>query len=359
MTEAELLNEFLETNSYVGERPWREMSDLDEDEDDEEEDEDEDDEDEEEDEDDEDEDDEDELKTLGDVEGHDFHGNQWTDDDYSTPRASEVDRLQDALIKGAGLDPTDVQSQQLSDGVTLINIHSDVRGYAKQRIVSQLSKELEKDSEYQKIIGNTPGIIGHPENYFSTESFVQHKLDGWAHTSGDSDPTAVTGQLAVKNTFSLHDAGTNHLGGVPYLNPEKVDELYVRAEYEHTQRWLKEKGIEHVTVFRGVYGVNIPVGTKQEIEMQPASSWTTDVDIALAFALEGADHRRVLAVRVPASRVLSTAITGRGALSESEVILLGGKAKVNSYDLIANKSNPIRFRDELIITAQRVKADMR
>ena len=355
MTEAELLNEFLETNSYVGERPWREMSDLDEDEDDEEEDEDEDDEDEEDDEDDEDDEETEKLHLLGDVEGHDFHGNQWTDAD-STPRASEVDRLQDAFVIEAGLDPRDVPQQQLSDGISLLNIHSDVRGYTKGKTVAQLSRVLNDKPEFIRAIGG---------DYFTGESYVQHKLDTWAATSGDSDTDAVLAQLAVKDTFSLHDAGTNHLGGVPYLVDEQklslktADEMYARAEYEHTQSWLKEHNIEHVTVFRGMYGVNVPIGTKQEVTMQPASSWTTDIDTALSFALEGADHRRVLSARVPANRVLSTAVTGRGALTESEVILLGGKTKVNSYDLIANKSNQIRFRDELIMITRRVKADMR
>ena len=60
----------------------------------------------------------------------------------------------------------------------------------------------------------------------------------------------------------------------------------------------------------------------ETVKMQPASSWTTDLETAIEFATDKANPE-MLTSRVPVTDVLSTCVTGRGCLAEEEVILLG------------------------------------
>jgi hypothetical protein len=118
-----------------------------------------------------------------------------------------------------------------------------------------------------------------------------------------------------------------HLGKAQDFTPEYQarEKAYLRAEYEATQAWFKERGITHVSLFRGIE-LDAPEG-RTTVQMQPASSWTTSYDTAYDFASTGPDPK-VLLTRVPVEQVLSTCVTGRGCLHETEVILLGKPTRV-------------------------------
>ena len=198
---------------------------------------------------------------------------------------------------------------------------------------------------------------------YSDQAMAAAQLTLWAQTSGDSKPEAVGMQNAVAKEFGLKEAATEHMMGEAdimgygWKDNDTPDQLptgrvvgrgsstmdegraYSRAEYNNTQAFLKTAGISEVTLYRGTGKLRDDDGNtlkegSQTINSQPASSWTTDLNTAVAFAKSQSpnyDVVHVLTTSVPASRILSTAVTGRGALSEAEVLVLGGKTKVSVF----------------------------
>jgi hypothetical protein len=159
-------------------------------------------------------------------------------------------------------------------------------------------------------------------------------------------------QTAVKDEFDIHAGTMNHLLQTPsvakaigkgqewaqMVTPQAQAHAqaraFVRAEYERTQRWFAKRGLTHVTLTRGMESDTLEAGTTETVQMQPASSWSANIATAVQFSRGGgqfATHKEgnpiVLVARVPVARILSTAVTGRGALSEEEVIVLGGEQK--------------------------------
>jgi hypothetical protein len=195
------------------------------------------------------------------------------------------------------------------------------RGKVKAKIVRTLAPIMERlDPQEYLSIGRRD----------SPQQIVQEQLDKWAETSGDSDERAIGMQISVMKEFGLEEKSVSHLPGGSGWDTHDSDLVYLRAEYQNTQKFFKDKGITHVSLFRGVGNTQSLREGEQEIMMAPASAWSTDLDTALQFA-NGRPHSHILTTRVPVERVLSTCVTGRGCLSEAEVIVLGGKTKVNSF----------------------------
>lgn len=159
----------------------------------------------------------------------------------------------------------------------------------------------------------------------------------WAATSGDSDTDAIANQQAINALFDLH-APTDHLG-----QGEDSDAILVRegrrpnwtkvakAEYAATQAKLQALGITEVTVYRGIQQEH-PIRGIDTVQMQPASSWSLALTRASIFARsfsEPEDAGSLLTTTIPASRILSLPITGRGTVREAEVIVLGGPITVS------------------------------
>lgn len=253
-------------------------------------------------------------------------------------RHSEIDRLHTVVHDRA------IAISRARGG---IDSEYDMRSNAKAQIVEDLGDRL------APLIGSQ-GLV-------DTRALVQEKLDQWAESSGDSNPDSIRMQRVVNEEFELTDAATSHLGttitvdaaGKEHASQIYVhnfageyvaqDRAYVRAEYENTQTFLRAEGIDHVSLYRGMsfngWTTNsgmLKDGQMEQVEMQPASSWSTDFNTAYDFA---ADHQysTVMTIRVPSERVLSTAVTGRGCLHEQEVLLLGGKANVRMFRAAGRK----------------------
>ena len=210
------------------------------------------------------------------------------------------------------------------------------RALMKQQIHGDLVERLRKNplfAEYDK---------------FQLDQFVQDKLDTWAQTSGDSSVEAVKMQDAVRLEFGLEESAMEHLDAS--YTPDPVEEsrnrAFVRAEYERTQEFLEAQGITHVSLFRGMSARGADLGYEDReghmgievVTMQPASSWTTKLRTAYDFA-KGEPDPVVLTTRVPASQVLSTCVTGRGCLSEYEIILLGKEQRVRTFNVYNEETN--------------------
>lgn len=233
-----------------------------------------------------------------------------------------------------------------------VNLHQ--RGQMKEAIVNKLGAQLDqrlKDTpaNFHEDVTLPEGMrdrmeqweremkeSGHPVHEPGSV-MVQNALDKWADTSGDHDGTAVQYQNAVQEVFNLDPESRN-------VYPELKDGIkshasqreYIKVEYANTQQFFKDVGITHVTLYRGFndrYSDRLYDGPT-EVLMQPASSWTTDPTIARSFSEAygtRGNQAVMLTARVPVERILSTAVTGRGCLSEAEVLVLGGRMTVNAF----------------------------
>jgi hypothetical protein len=247
------------------------------------------------------------------------------------PRQGEIDRLTTAIAQKAKM----IDSDEYANPEDLANVDSATRGQVKAVIVSDLADRLIQDPRSDYALTTWQKSLPAFDPHNGAAQAVQRRLDTWARTSGDSNGEAIGMQHAVAEEFGLTDAALNHFGNTQPETPSQNDLAYVRAEYENTQAFLSASDVKDVSLFRGVGDMHLREG-EQTVTMQPASSWTTDLDTAQGFTAmqdEGSGMRHILTTRVPAERVLSTAVTGRGALSEAEVLLLGGPTKVTVFRL--------------------------
>jgi len=100
---------------------------------------------------------------------------------------------------------------------------------------------------------------------------------------------------------------------------------YVKYTYQRTQADLKAAGIKEVYLARGVKNAgNMPIGRGQ-VRLNALSSFTRETGYAASWAKEKYPDSRVVVMKVPASRIFSTARTGLGVAHEDEWVVLGGK----------------------------------
>lgn len=109
--------------------------------------------------------------------------------------------------------------------------------------------------------------------------------------------------------------------------PDDVLDATLKAVYASTQKVLRDSGVTEVTVARGVsfFDPEPFVGGKfkqpqVDVRLRGLSSYTGSGTTAREFAGGG----MVIITKVPASQVMSTALTGFGTVGEAEVVVLGG-----------------------------------
>jgi hypothetical protein len=168
----------------------------------------------------------------------------------------------------------------------------------------------------------------------------------------DSDVSAVISDWAAENSEYLQDIVAKAFG-------IKVDEKYVDDEilelieenalckvvYEETQEFLKDRRIEHLYLFRGMFWhsdeapssvKNLSWDEPQKIifKANPLTSFSCDPGIADQFLLGEGECILVMG-KVPRERIFSLPMTGFGCFSEAEAVVLGGE-----IDLYALKRSP-------------------
>lgn len=191
-----------------------------------------------------------------------------------------------------------------------------------------------------------------------SESTASRLVEVWAKTSADEHPWALAMQELAVEEFGLTDVSTFHfyddltsrerdalLGQVNLVKDQHGLPLrsFLRIQRDHTLEFLRERGIEEVTVYRGmsvdalpewVKGQDIPRGATwtdlsgytNQLELQPLSSFALDPETAENFAsFREGDHAVMVAIDVPVEQIIGTCRTGFGCLREGEVVLLGGQ----------------------------------
>jgi hypothetical protein len=209
--------------------------------------------------------------------------------------------------------------------------------------VAEVQKRLEK-MKANGTMRYPLAVVGTDEaESLVRQAAISNFIQQWSKTSNNGDPDSHAIQRTAEKEFNLTETSkwigrteleTKNLEETAEdLSEERYDAYsqILRGQYEETQKFFKDRGIETLTVYRGS-GVGSPSDT--EVITRPLSSWSTDFRVASRFAdgnqemydLESVIYR----AEVPVSSVLSTAGTGFGALSEYEIVLLGGRLPVST-----------------------------
>lgn len=162
-------------------------------------------------------------------------------------------------------------------------------------------------------------------SYDRVNSFIKQ----WAKSSGGNHRKSIAIQHMAKGLFNLDEAVTDHLGKgkAPVIDEEVIQEsqALLQTQYDLTQKYLKEKGIDSLTIFRGISGIkNLRSGRMKNISLQPLSSFSVSAKIAADFThLPDKLYATVLMAEIPREQIFSIPTTGFGCLDEKEVVILG------------------------------------
>lgn len=210
----------------------------------------------------------------------------------------------------------------------------------KKSVEAGLTKQLAKSEAFQKIkaLYNKSGS--------QTYSLEARLISAWAASSGDHHPESIASQIACAEVFGMKDDDLEWKAMESYKAGKTNDQVYkaaatalgiktetqhdletfktgvrdfMLAQYHETQDHLKKLGITELYLVRGMKTGSASTGPSLgKLKLQPASSFTTAHSTAHGFA----GGHSLYAVKVPASQVLSSFVTGYGCTSESEVVVL-------------------------------------
>ena len=169
-------------------------------------------------------------------------------------------------------------------------------------------------------------------------------IEAWANTSSDSNMKSMMMQIAAADTFNLGATYSKSLlaGGIYdraaalYEKHKPVVQSFLRGMQADTQAWLERNGLAkdgYVTLYRGfgarseqepgLASVDLQKGAVVDVLLQPMSSYSSSYGTAYDFG--SGEVPLMTAIRVPVSKILSSARTGYGCLNESEFVILGGR----------------------------------
>jgi hypothetical protein len=238
----------------------------------------------------------------------------------------------------------ELESAKLSE---LLNPRDVLGSDLKRKVVNKLTKELEDNEKFMEYVNREGG---------DAKDIINEWVAGWADTSGDKCEYAVAMQLAADNLFGT--AGNTSIGHFTQELIRAADKIYHRdgeamkaflqAQYNTTQKFFEKNGITEVIAYRGAAfneedtkflpkninfdtpGILQVVG----IQLQPLSSFSTDIDTAQNFCIDG-EYKMVTQMKIPVKRILSTPHTGFGCMEETELVVIGGEF---DQKVIAEKS---------------------
>lgn len=254
-----------------------------------------------------------------------------------------------SLSKGVQIDASDITAGKFSEGIeqTKQLFQSEAQSQAssqKKEVEHRLRERLADKPNFQALVKRL-GLA--KEGFGSLEAKL---VSAWAGSSGDTHDISVALQMAAKDAFAIPDKHIekkalkslkNHedldaltSSGIHSLNPNMTKlkpheaataraalQEFVQAQYHETQELLKDKGLTHVYLARGMHVKADHENNKQgtsKLKLQPASSFSVDYSTAKSFGHGGT----VFVSRVPREQILSTYLTGFGCMGEHEVVVL-------------------------------------
>ena len=199
---------------------------------------------------------------------------------------------------------------------------------------------------------------------------VNEYLAAWSASSSDHNAKSIAMQVAASEMQGLRLPGGmlaiyEDVAGDEDELDELIDDetasIILKAIYENTQTWLRERGIDKLYLVRGmsfstgdVWSTGEPLPDEMqpdelleagwntgddeelwekrlEFRQNPLSSWSSNAPTALVFAIRSEDENEVGAMmfaEFDAASIISTPFTGIGCLEESEFIVAGGSLPV-------------------------------
>jgi hypothetical protein len=184
------------------------------------------------------------------------------------------------------------------------------------------------------------------------EEVASNLVHQWAQTSNDNHPMSHAIQEIAEEMFGIKDSPEWDWGTSPEISlgltskdyvtrqiaeiKEKNGEFlkaFVKAQYRLTQEWFEDRGIDKITVYRGIKKAKSTVSGEGMAGLRPLSSWSTNISTAEDFTRgslgESLEKSMLLRREVDVKEIFSTPLTGVGCLAEYEVVLLGGKKVVD------------------------------
>ena len=232
----------------------------------------------------------------------------------------------------------------------------DYVGAIKDGVVSWHTRTLMDDDNFMDALYDSFVVLSdkEPSDIFRLRQLVYDLIDGfvgqWAKTSSDEHPLAYAIQIAIAQEFGLRKNYEKLVTMLRWVEENKnipdfskrvawvynrlkpLLHAFVRSVYEHTQKVLRESGLEEIWLIRGLTlreGIKVKrYFDRFKHTALPASSWTTDKRTALGFALskDEGEIGVLFTTKVKKDqfeRVLSTPVSGFGCFGEAEFVLLG------------------------------------
>ena len=236
----------------------------------------------------------------------------------------------DTLLPMLTKDTPEAVEQQISAAT-----RANYRGLVERLKGNKAWTKFVKDSGMEGY--TVPAVAGYPAYKVSaSEQMIQGIIDNWG------DDVSVAIHLAMRDEFGI-TAG--RLTSDDKLLSEAQDlmkqygpglKAFVRANYDQTQAWFDEHGIENVMLYRGRKweagseppGVDWLLKPDTETaQLAPIASFSTNPDTALMFThtFGPSDYRMVIGVNVPTKDILAMPLTGLGRIDEQEMLLIGGE----------------------------------
>jgi hypothetical protein len=143
--------------------------------------------------------------------------------------------------------------------------------------------------------------------------------------------------------------------------PEGAMRTVLKQVYDNTQTDLTERGVDEVTLVRGVRlpgpGPAPVFGVAKEpevvdVRLRPLSSYATRFESTAGFWAKGTrdkDHPAIIVTRVPRKYVFATPYQGPASWDESEVTVLGGthRSTVYAFSSTVQPSNIMNWDTEI------------
>lgn len=194
--------------------------------------------------------------------------------------------------------------------------------------------------------GNTGRVVKPPP-----EIVIASMIAEWA-SSSDSMCSRIIKESVAKQFDTTRGFARNdpyrRASLIPLLSEtsQKVVDGFVKAQYNLTQKALKDAGIKTLSISRGYKNHDelqfLPDDFSKyrgthEIVSDSISSWSGDLSVAFSFGTNGDEslsRSKVIVTTIPASRVFATPFTGYGSFLEKEIIPIwrkGDKALVFDF----------------------------
>lgn len=245
--------------------------------------------------------------------------------------ASSLNDGQDFMRSDVNMDPP---NQYFPEGT----FSFDTRAKIKDEIIRKLSEDSGIDYETVNAI---VGTWANSSNDSSVDSLaIQQeaaKMFGSSLSEWQQEKIASIGSEGGR-TFNGEVWVSVPAGSIePIIATRPQIRTVLNAMYENTQKELVAAGFpEYVTLRRGVSNTIGDIGSVAQVYENALSSFTSDRQTAWDFGFEGS----IIEMQVPRSRIISTARTGFGCLTEYEFVVIGNNRGGGDQALIVDNEAP-------------------